>query len=73
LNIHWHYARYKNLIAKDGERLEMSRLSWRIGVTTAAFAAAIVAALVAPPFSALAFLICFLAGILLERLRRRKV
>jgi uncharacterized membrane protein len=73
LNVHWHYARRKNLLAKDGERLEMSHLSWRIGVVTAAFAAAIVAAIVDPPFSALAFLICFVAGVVLEHFRCQKV
>jgi uncharacterized membrane protein len=73
LNIHWHYARHSNLIEKEAERLEMSHLSWRIGVTTAAFAAAILTALVAPPFSALAFLICLVAGVALGHFRRRKV
>lgn len=71
LNIHWHCARDKEQMGKDSERREMSHLSWRIGVITAAFAAAILTAMVAPPFSAAAFLICFLAGVLLGHFRRR--
>jgi uncharacterized membrane protein len=71
LGIHWHYARHKNLLAKDSERLEMRHLSWQIGVTTVAFAAAILGAIVDPPFSAPVFLVCFLAGLLLEHFRLR--
>jgi uncharacterized membrane protein len=50
LNLHWQYARRKDLIA-DPDAEQVSRLSFRIGTTMAVFAVCMLTALFSPEYS----------------------
>jgi uncharacterized membrane protein len=73
LNLHWHYARRRNLIA-DTEPREAARLGFRVGMIAAIFAACFVTAIFFPD----GFPIFLAAGLtraggaIIERTRRRK-
>lgn len=73
LNLHWHYAIRRNLIA-DTEPAEAARLGFRVGTIAAIFAACFVTAIFLPDGFPV-FLAAGLtraAGSLIERMRLRK-
>jgi uncharacterized membrane protein len=70
LNLHWQYARRKNLIV-DTEASEADHLSLRVGMTAAVFAVCMVTALLAPEYS-WAPLWLLVIGFIIERVRRQR-
>lgn len=67
LNLHWHYALRRGMIAPDASVVELRRLSWRMASLAVAFASAIVGAAINPGYSLFA-----LAGaVVLMRVAKR--
>ncbi|MGA3188308.1 MAG: TMEM175 family protein [Bryobacteraceae bacterium] len=69
LNVHWQYARRKHLIV-DTEQSEADRLSFRVALTAAAFAASFITAIFFPTYSWAPLPAFLLVGWILEKTRR---
>jgi uncharacterized membrane protein len=70
LNIHWQYARKRDLIV-DPEASDLTRISLRVGLTAVVFAICMITAVLSPEYS-WAPLWLLVIGFVIERVRRRK-
>jgi len=66
LNVHWQYARWRSLTV-DAEPHEVTRLSFRVGLTAAVFAACIVVAIFYPAYSWTPLPALVVIGMIIER------
>jgi uncharacterized membrane protein len=69
LNIHWQYAKWKHLTV-DNEQTEEYRLSFRVALSAAVFAATLVTAIFFPAHSWIPFPAFLVVGWVLEKARR---
>jgi uncharacterized membrane protein len=69
LNIHWQYARWKKMTV-EGQATDMDRLTFRVALSAAVFAASLVTAIFFPAHSWVPFPAFLVVGWVLERARR---
>jgi len=69
LNIHWQYARWKHMTV-EGQQTDQDRLSFRVVLSAAVFAASLVTAIFFPAHSWVPFPAFLLVGFVLEKMRR---
>jgi uncharacterized membrane protein len=70
LNIHWQYARWRRLTV-DSEPLDANRLTFRVGLTAAVFAACMIMAMFLPEYSWAPLPLLVIAGLMIERMKLR--
>ena len=71
LNFHWQYARWKNLII-DTDPAEATRLTYRVGVTAAVFAACMITAIFSPAYSWIPLPLLVVFAPIIERMKKHK-
>lgn len=69
LNIHWQYAKWKHLTV-EGQRADEDRLTFRVALSAAVFAASLVTAIFFPAHSWVPFPAFLIVGWVVEKLRR---
>jgi uncharacterized membrane protein len=69
LNVHWQYARWKKMTV-EGQSTDIDRLSFRLALSAAVFAASLATAIFFPAHSWVPFPAFLLVGWVLERTRR---
>lgn len=69
LNLHWQYARWKEMVV-DGQAADAERLSFRVALSAAVFAACFVTAIFFPAYSWVPLPAFLGVGWVLEKLRR---
>jgi uncharacterized membrane protein len=71
LNVHWQYARWKDLIV-DTDPVEAARLGYRVGLPAVVFAACMITAIFAPAYSWIPLPLLVVFGLIIERLKKHK-
>ena len=71
LNFHWHYARWKGLTI-DTDPADAARLTYRVGLTAAIFAACMITAFFAPAYSWIPLPLLVVCALIVEKVKRGK-
>jgi uncharacterized membrane protein len=71
LNLHWHYAIRRKMIADDAPPREIRRISWRVASLAIAFAAPMAATAIDPKYTFAAMLAAIAVARIAERVTRR--